>query len=59
MSVNGAQFVRLEKETIKFNNYFKQVPVPFKVYAKFECNLDSVESYKDSYSKKKSRLRSL
>ena len=52
MSVNGAQFVRLEKGTIKFKNYFKQVPVPFKVYAKFECNLESVESYTDSYSKK-------
>ena len=33
-------------------NYFKQIPVPFKVYADFECNLKSVESYEGSYSKK-------
>ena len=39
LSINGAQCVRLEKETIKFKYYFKQIPVPFKVYADFECNL--------------------
>ena len=52
LSINGAQSVRLEKGTIKFKNYFKQIPVPFKTYADFECNLDSVESYEGSYSKK-------
>ena len=41
-----------EKRTIKFNNYFKQIPVQFKIYADFECNLESVASYKGSYSKK-------
>ena len=30
------------------NNYVKQIPVPFKIYAEFE----SVESYKGSYFKK-------
>ena len=39
LSINGAQSVRLEKETIKFTNYFKQIPVPFKIYADFESNL--------------------
>ena len=29
LSINGAQSVRLEKERIKFKNYFKQIPVPF------------------------------
>ena len=31
---------------------FKQIPVQFKVYADFECNLENVESYEGSYSKK-------
>ena len=51
LNINGAQSIRLEKGTIKFNNYFKQIPVPFKIYADFECNLESVESYEGSYSK--------
>ena len=45
LSINGAQSVRSEKGTIDFKNYFKQIPVLFKFYADFECNLDSVESY--------------
>ena len=44
MSINGTQSVRFEKGTIEFKNYFKQIPVSFKVYADFECNLNSVES---------------
>ena len=52
MSINGAQSVKLEKGTTKFKNCFKQKPVPFKVYADFEWNLDRVESYEGSYSKK-------
>ena len=50
--INGKQSVKLEKGTIEFENYFKQIPVPFKIYADFECNLKSVESYEGSYSKK-------
>ena len=42
MSINGAQSVRLEKGTNEFKNYFKQIPVPFKIYA--DCE--------GSYSKK-------
>ena len=45
LSINGAQSVRFEKGTIDFKNYFKQIPVLFKFYADFECNLDSIESY--------------
>ena len=52
LSINRAQSVRLEKRKIEFKNYFKQVPVPFKIYVDFECNLNSVESYESSYSKK-------
>ena len=52
LSINGAQSVRFEKGTIEFKNYFKQIPVPFKIYADFEYNLESVESYEGIYSKK-------
>ena len=43
LSINGKQLVKLEKGIIKFENYFKQIPVPFQIYADFECNLKSVE----------------
>ena len=59
LSINGAQSVRLEKGTIGFENYFKQIPRPFKIYADFACNLKSVESYEGLYSKKISASRSL
>ena len=52
LSINGAQSVRLEKVTIELKNYFKKIPVPFKICAYFECNLKSVENYEGSYSKK-------
>ena len=47
--MSGAQSVGLEKGTIEFKNYFKQIPIPFKIYADFECNLESVGSYEGSY----------
>ena len=59
LSINGKQSVKLEEGTIEFENYFKQIPVPLKIYADFECNLRTVESYKGSYTKKISRSRSL
>ena len=42
LSINGAQSVRLGKGTIKFKNYFKQIPAPFKIYADLESNLKSL-----------------
>ena len=51
LSINCAQSVRLEKEKIKFKNYFKHIPVPLKIYADFECNLRGVEIDEGSYSK--------
>ena len=51
LSINGAQSVRLEKGTIEFKSYFKQVAVSFKIHADFECNLEIVESYEEFYSK--------
>ena len=50
LSINGKQSVKLEKGIIE--NYSKQIPVPFKIYADFECNLKSIESYESSYSRK-------
>ena len=47
LSIDGAQSAQV---TIEFKNYFKQIPVPFKIYADFECNLKSAESYEGSYS---------
>ena len=58
LSINGKQSVKLEKGIIEFENYFKQIPVPFKIYADFECNLRGVESYEGSYIKKISRSHS-
>ena len=52
MSINGKQSVKLEKGIIDFENYFKQIPVQFKMCADFECNLRGVESYEGSYTKK-------
>ena len=46
--INGAQSVRLEKRTIEFKNYVKQIPVWFKIYA----DLESVQNYEGSYPKK-------
>ena len=51
-SINGKQSVKLEKEIIKFENYFKQIPVPFKIYVDFECNLRVLESNEGSHTKK-------
>ena len=36
LSINSKQSVKLEKGIIQFENYFKQIPVPFKIYAEFE-----------------------
>ena len=46
LSINGKQSVKLEKGIIKFENYFKQIPVLFKIYADFECNLRGVDVMK-------------
>ena len=51
LSINGEESVRLEKRTIEFKNYFKQIPVPFKIDADFECNLTNIENYECSYTK--------
>ena len=52
LSINGKQSVKIEKRIIEFENYFKQIPVPFKIYVDFECNLRVLESNEGSHTKK-------
>ena len=59
LNINVKQSVKLEEEIIEFENFSKQIPVPFKTYADFECNLKGVESYEGSYTKEISKSRSL
>ena len=59
LSINGKQSVKLEKGIIRFKNYFKQIPVPFKIYADFECNLRGFECYEGFYTQKISGSHSL
>ena len=59
LSINGKQSVKLEEGIIKFKKYFKQIPVPFKIYADFECNFKKVKCNEGSYTEKISRPYSL
>ena len=52
LSINGVQSVKVKKEIIKYENYFNQLPVPFKIYADLEFNFKNVEIYEGSYTKK-------
>ena len=52
ISINGVQSVKVEEDIIKSENYFKQLLVPFKIYADFECNFKNVEIYEGPYTKK-------
>ena len=52
LSINGQQSITLEKGTIELENYSRQLPVPFKFYADFECNLRNAERYEGTYTKK-------
>ena len=52
LNINGKQSAKLQKGIIEFENYSKQIPLPFKIYADFEGNLRVVEIYEGSYTKK-------
>ena len=41
--VNGCQSVKSEKGFLEFKNFNREIPVPFKIYADFECLLKSVD----------------
>ena len=44
MIINGKQTVKLESGSNRFRSYLKQLAVPFKIYADFECLLKAVKS---------------
>ena len=44
MKISGKQTVKLKSGSIKSKNNFKQLAVPFKIYADFECNVKRVKS---------------
>ena len=43
LGINGVQYIKVEEGTIEFENYFKQIPVAFKIDGDSECNLESAE----------------
>ena len=61
MIINGEQAIRMPKEgsLVQFQNYHKQMPVPFVIYADFEaitekvygCQPDCAKSHTDKYQK--------
>ena len=50
--INGCQVVNYESGQIKFRNYEKQVPIPFKIYADTECFLKRTNSYEGEHTMK-------
>ena len=57
LAINEKQSVKLDKGFISFKNYSRQLPVPFKIYADFECILKKTGGVGDvnksnSYTKK-------
>ena len=59
LAINGKQSLKLKSGSISFKNYFKQLPVPFKIHADFECILKRVRgSHKNNCSYAKFCLQS-
>ena len=52
MVINGKQNIKLGKGSISFKNYSRQLLVPFKIYADFECILCPTSSKKVKSSDK-------
>ena len=53
--INRGKNVKLEKGFVEFRNFNSQIPIPFKIYADFECLLKSIDIGVDdcfSYTKK-------
>ena len=54
LNINGKQNIRLKSGSIKLKSYFKQLAVPFKIYADFESVLKRIQrddSSNASYTK--------
>ena len=52
LSINGMRSVKVEEGITEFEDYFKQMSVPFKIYSDFECNFKNFEIYEGSCTKK-------
>ena len=48
--INDTQAVKYETGVIKFKNYEKQIPIPFKIYADTECLLKRINIDEDKYT---------
>ena len=44
LMINGQQSVKKGEGSISFTNHCRQIPVPFKIYADFECILEKIEN---------------
>ena len=49
--INDTQAVKYETGVIKFKNYEKQIPIPFKIYADTECLLKRINISEGKYTK--------
>ena len=49
--INDTQAVKYETGIIKFKNYEKQIPIPFKIYADTECLLKRINIDEGNYTK--------
>ena len=43
LKINCKQTVKIKRGSIRFKNYHKQLTVPFKIYADFECNVKKIK----------------
>ena len=49
--INETQAVKYETGIIKFKNYEKQIPSPFRAYADIECSIKRMNINKGGYTK--------
>ena len=60
LTINGAQAINMPKQgenILKFNNFHKQLPVPFVIYANFEAIMKKVQGCKQSEEMDRKRMR--
>ena len=60
LTVNGSQAINMPKQgenILKFNNFHKQLPVPFVIYADFKAIMKKVQGCKQSEEMKKDKDR--
>ena len=55
--MNGKQCVKLSERSISFKNYSKQILVPFKIYADFECILKETKVSEEIIDKNSSYIK--